>query len=229
MAFFISPPFGNYFNFSKTISIKGSFTLHPRPGKWSQIFKTLRYSFKYKGWTNKIGLRNPGLDYALKHYRNNIISIAILEQNEIEPILEKLPDDQDIELNVSCPNTEKNMISDNLHKFLHPERTWCIIKLSPFSTIEKVDKFYQDGFRQFHCCNTIPVKEGGLSGEKIVPYTCKLVKEIKDKYPDTEVIAGGGIRDLNTINLYRILGADHFSVSSLLFNPIKFHLLYVKI
>ena len=229
MVLFISPPFGNYLNLKKTLSIKGSFTLYPRPGKWTQILKTLRYSFKYGGWTNKIGLRNPGLDYALKYYRNNIISIAILEENEIDKILEKLPDDQDIELNVSCPNTEKHMISNNLHKFLHPERNWCIIKLSPLSKIDSVDKFYQDGFRQFHCCNTIPVKEGGLSGKKIIPYTCKLVKEIKDKYPDTEIIAGGGIGSLDTINLYKKYGADHFSVSSLLFNPIMFLMLYIRI
>ena len=42
---FISPPFGNYINLSNTIPIRGSFTLEERPGKWSQIFKTLRYSF----------------------------------------------------------------------------------------------------------------------------------------------------------------------------------------
>ncbi len=227
--FFISPPFGNYLNLPNTLSIKGSFTLHPRKGKWLQIFKTVRYSFKYNGWINKIGLRNPGLDYALRYYRNNIISIAILENEEIDQIIDKLPEDQDIELNVSCPNTKKDMISNNLHKFLNPQRNWCIIKLSSLTKIEKVDQFYKSGFRQFHCSNTLPVPEGGLSGKSIIPYNSKLIKEIKKKYPDTEIIAGGGIRDIKTVEYYRNLGADHFSVSSVLFNPIQFCLLYFNI
>ena len=132
------------------------------------------------------------------------------------------PLDQDIELNVSCPNTEKDLISNNLHKFLNPQRNWCIIKLSPFTNINKVDQFYKDGFRQFHCSNTIPIQEGGLSGKSIIPYTSKLIKEIKKKYPDTEIIAGGGIRDKHTLDYYKALGADHFSICSILFNPVQF-------
>ena len=42
--FFINPPFGNYLNLPNTISIKGSYTLEPRSGLFTQIFKTLRYS-----------------------------------------------------------------------------------------------------------------------------------------------------------------------------------------
>ena len=41
---FISPPFGNYINLKNTISIRGSFTLEERKGKWTHIIKTLRYS-----------------------------------------------------------------------------------------------------------------------------------------------------------------------------------------
>ena len=89
---FISPPFGNYFNLPKTIPIRGSFTLNERPGKWSQIFKTLRY-VPYLGWVNKIGLRNPGIDYAINTYKKGeIISIAIMDKSEIKPILDKLPE-----------------------------------------------------------------------------------------------------------------------------------------
>ena len=82
---FISPPFGNYIEIKNCISIKGSFTLNERPGLICQIFKTLRYSFEHKGWVNKIGLRNKGLDYAIKKYKNtnHIVSIAILNKGEI--------------------------------------------------------------------------------------------------------------------------------------------------
>ena len=64
---FISPPFGNYLNLQKTISIKRKFTLNERLNKWFYILKTLRYSFKNKGWVNKIGLRNPGIDWAIQN------------------------------------------------------------------------------------------------------------------------------------------------------------------
>ena len=70
MNLFISPPFGNYINLPYTRSIKGSFTLEPRPGLFSQIIKTLRYSFEHKGWINKIGLRNKGIDWAVDKYKN---------------------------------------------------------------------------------------------------------------------------------------------------------------
>jgi len=220
---FISPPFGNYINLPNSISIKGSFTLKPRLGLFSQIIKTLRYSSKNKGWINKIGLRNKGIDYAIKSYRKgHIVSIALLEIDDIKKIKNKIPDDMDIELNVSCPNTEKNMISDNLDVFLNNKRDWCIIKLSPTTNFNMIDKFYKKGFRQFHCSNTLKVKFGGLSGPVLIPYTSNLIKKIKNKYNDVVVIAGGGVTNLKIANTYLDLGADHISVSTLLFNPVSF-------
>ena len=68
---FISPPFGNYLSLPKTVTIKGSYTLYPRTGLFAQIIKTLRYSSLDGGWINKIGLRNPGIDYAIKYYKPN--------------------------------------------------------------------------------------------------------------------------------------------------------------
>ena len=87
---FINPPFGNYFSFENTISIKGSYTLEPRNGLVMQILKTLRYSFEHSGWINKIGLRNPGIDYALKNYdKKTIISVAILNKEDISKLIKK--------------------------------------------------------------------------------------------------------------------------------------------
>ena len=232
---FISPPFGTYLNLPNARSVKGSFTLEKRPGKWMQIIKTLRYSFKYNGWINKIGLRNPGIDYAIQKYANtdNIVSVAILKEEDIQPLLKKIPDTMNLEINISCPNTDKHLISKDIHKFLNIKRRWCIIKLSPLTDMTSIDNYYNQGFRQFHCSNTLPTKmlkektfDGGISGPILIPYTLKLVKKIKDKYPDTEIIAGGGIRDLQTLQKYKNAGADHFSVSTLLFSPIKFSLIY---
>jgi len=219
---FISPPFGNYIDLPKTISIRGSFTLNERPGKWMQILKTLRY-IPGVGWINKIGLRNPGIDHAIKNYKKGtIVSIAIMNKWEIEPILKKIPDDMDIELNVSCPNTKKHLISSGLKPFINKKRNWCIIKLSPLESPLSINKYYSEGFRQFHASNTFPTEKGGISGKTITPYTKSTINYIKSQWKDTVVIAGGGIRTMKDVEEYRKVGADHFSVSSLCFNPISF-------
>jgi len=221
---FISPPFGNYIYLPNTMSIKGSYTLEPRSGLIQQILKTFRYSFKYKGWVNKIGLRNKGLEYGIKNYNpcRDIISIAILDKNENPKIINILPENTNIELNISCPNVNKCLEHTQLSSFINPKRQWCIIKLSPLADMKLVDKYYQQGFRQFHCSNTIPVEEGGLSGASIIPYTSYFLKSIKDTYTDVEIIAGGGIYDMGVYNKYKNLGADHYSISTLFLHPIKF-------
>jgi dihydroorotate dehydrogenase len=228
---FISPPFGNYLNLPNTKSIKGSFTLHPRTGLLLQIIKTLRYSFEKHGWVNKIGLRNKGIDYAIKTYKYDkqaIISIAIMDRNEINLLNTKIPNSMDLELNISCPNVKNNLIHDDLYKFLNLERKWCSIKLSPNTDISLVDKYYKQGFRQFHCCNTLLTEHGGLSGITIQKYSFKLIEEIKNKYNDVEIIGGGGITTLDDIEKYKKYGAQHYSISSLMFNPIMFGIFYYK-
>ena len=59
----------------------------------------------------------------------------------------------DIELNVSCPNAEKHMVTEGLGRFICSDRTWCIIKLSPKADKGVIDGFYRE-IRQFHCSNT---------------------------------------------------------------------------
>lgn len=229
--FFISPPFGNYINLPYTTSITGSFTLEPREGKWKQIFKTLRYSTRYNGWINKIGLRNPGIQEGLRlmDKEKDIMSIAILQEKEIEKIEKMIPKNLNIELNVSCPNLKKMPINSGLDIFLNPQRKWCIIKLKPTETEESIDTYYNMGFRQFHASNTLPIKfKGGLSGPALIPYTNEIIDTIKNKYDDAVVIAGGGVRSVLDEEQYKKRGANHVSVSSLLFNPFMFGLFYVN-
>lgn len=234
--FFISPPFGNYIQLPQTISIKGSFTLHPRDGLLRQMISTLRYIPKYKGWVNKIGLRNKGIDWAIHDYhRTNsttksvIYSIAIMDPSEILKLSQKLPEHMNIELNVSCPNVKKNYHHlDQLHLFQHPNRTWCIVKLSPHTSFETIDHYHKLGFRQFHCCNTVPVPEGGLSGMAVKPYSQKLIIYIRDKYPECEIIAGGGIQTKADVEEYRSIGSNHFAFSTVMFHPWTFFKFYVS-
>lgn len=237
---FISPPFGNYksiisrlYNLDKVKNyeikyIKGSYTLEPRLGLFSQIIKTLRYSFAANGWINKIGLRNPGIKYAIKQNYNNldeeqrtkiITSIAILDKDDIQQFQKYIPHDMNLEINISCPNVEHSLIASGISGFINKYRTWCIVKLSPIATHSQIDELYNQGFRQFHCSNTLPIASGGLSGPSLIPYTSRLITYISRNYPDCEIIAGGGIRTNDDINEYKQLRAHYFSVSTLLFNP----------
>ena len=248
MVFFISPPFGNYLSFNNSISIKGSYTLEPRDGLVLQVLKTLRYSFYYEGWINKIGLRNPGLDEGVRRYLKNkadggleeVVSIAICAREEIPKIIEKIPDDMNIEINVSCPNhnifrgdenkndNENECVEFSLERFLNKKRKWCIIKLSPLEKLKIIDQYYDMGFRQFHCSNTFPIHEtlgngerayiGGLSGKKLIPYTSGLIDYLSKK-EGVEIIAGGGVRSVEDAEQYKKLGAHHISASTMFFNP----------
>ena len=225
---FIAPPFGNYLNFNHNyfISVKGSFTLEPREGLIISILKTLRYSFKNKGWVNKIGLKNKGIDWAIKNEKSSLLSIAIIKKEDIKKIEKKVPRNTNIELNISCPNIDKDKSIEDLSCFLNDERKWCIVKLSPVTSDKTIDNLYNMGFRQFHCCNTLPIKEGGLSGPKVKPYSLEMIKYIKQNYKDTEIIGGGGIQTINDISDYKKAGADHFSISTLCFSPLKFLMFY---
>lgn len=240
MQLFISPPFGNYLGFlPNTHAIYGSYTLYPRPGLFKQIMKTLRYDSSAKGWINKIGLRNKGIDYMIQKWeksifsfihRNNIVSIAILNHNDIEHFLKKIPDDMNLEINISCPNTEDDLVKSDIQKFLNPKRKICSLKCSPFTDTNEIDYFYNLGFRRFHFSNTIPVPpRGGLSGPLLIPYTSKLTKYTKDKYGDAVfVISGGGIRSIEHIKNYQRLGCDAVSISTLCFNPFHFIIFYMN-
>ena len=102
---FIAAPFGNYIKTKNTISVSGSWTVEKRTGRIVQIVKTLRYT--KRGWVNKIGLRNPGLTIGLpKHKTGEVFSIAGIEKDDWRLFTEKIPNDFNIEVNMSCPNIE---------------------------------------------------------------------------------------------------------------------------
>ena len=83
--YFISAPFGNFLRFKNTISVAGTFTVKPRPGRIKQIIRTLRYVRTDAGWSwrNKLGLRNPGLQKALQTINyDKILSIAAIDNTD---------------------------------------------------------------------------------------------------------------------------------------------------
>lgn len=223
MATFISAPFGNYLKFKNAISVTGTWTYKPRPGLFRQVVKTLRYT--RDGWRNKIGLRNRGIKYGLKKTKaDEVLSIAAIGEHDWINLESIVPEDQNIELNISCPNLDTHQDSTIFNGFdLWPTayRKWCIVKVPPTATYALLDKIVKLGFTQIHASNTLPTDKGGLSGAILLPHTRRIIKYLKREYDHVEVIAGGGIKETWHAEFYKDLGADHFSIGTACFNPFK--------
>ena len=109
-----------------------------------------------------------------------------------------------------------------IENFSYDTRQWYIGKISPLTTFDELEKYISEfNFKQIHACNTLPIDRGGLSGKELVPYTSKFIMHIKEYYPHIEIIAGGGISEKEDIKRYIDLGADHISLGTVCFNPVK--------
>lgn len=215
--FFIAAPFGNYLKFNNTLSVSGTWTLKSRPGRFKQIAKTLRYT--KRGWVNKLGLRNKGIDYGLKHH-GDVLSIAAIEQADWYELHKKIPKDMSVEVNLGCPNVQPNLFP-GFASFTRESREWCIAKIPPTFEEKDIDFVIQSGFKQIHACNTIPTKDGGLSGREVMPHTIRILNYIKKKHSGITVIAGGGVTELLHAQYYIDAGADHISLGTICFAPWK--------
>lgn len=222
--FFISAPFGNYIKSKKCISVTGTWTLNSRGNRLWAVIKTLRYNIDNKGWTNKLGLPNPGINVGLrKTSTTEVLSIAEVEREEFNHLNILIPPNQNIELNLSCPNIGKSLSWESVRIFDHDSRDWCIAKMSPLTSPEELEFVIEYlGFKQIHVSNTLPTKNGGQSGTILKDYTLGLIELIRDEWKDeVEIIAGGGVREFKDVLDYLKMGADHISIGSVCFNPLK--------
>ena len=234
MKFFIAAPFGNYIKYrsrDNVIPVTGSWTLQYRSGflgRIIRILKTMRYDRRRHGWLNKLGLPNEGIEVGLKKtISSEIMSIAAIEDSDFNELFKLIPLDQSLEINFSCPNLdEKSPLSWNDASVFNnspSNRKYCIAKIAPTTTIDQltflIDKL---GFKQIHCCNTLPVKEGGLSGKSLIPYVNNLISIIREKWGnEIVIIAGGGVTNQDDIKNYLSQGANHISLGTICFKPWK--------
>ena len=233
--FFISAPFGNYIKHPNAISTVGTYTLHPRGNRLWSVVKSLRWSRRHKGWTNRLGLPNPGIKVGLEKIlegqilygvKNDpeILSIAATDRGELETLASLIPANQSVELNLSCPNLEKILPWDDAEIFLREmRREWCIAKLSPLTSPEQLEFLIDElGFKQLHFSNTLPLRGGGLSGPELRPYTMELIDIVRERWgAAVEVIAGGGVDSIGAVQDYLARGADHVSIGSVCLNWFK--------
>ena len=231
---FIAAPFGNWVKPVGCVPVTGTFTLHPQGNKvWSAI-KSLRYSTKHKGWMNNMGLPTPGVKVGLQqHIYGEVLSIAEIERNDFRKLYNIIPERMDVELNLSCPNLGRSLPWDSTEIFARTKenRKWCICKVSPTVTPEDLEFLITKlGFTQIHASNTLPIPgSGGLSGQALIPYTLRIIKLIKEEWPEVTVIAGGGVRDFGAVYEYLSAGADHVSIGSVCFNPFKLRKILKKV
>ncbi len=223
----LSPPVGSRLFVKNVSSVLGSYTLHKRKGLFLQIVKTIRLT--KKGWVNKIGLRNKGVENIKVRRNIDIISISSLQENDFENILEillkhkanKTIKTNTIEINISCPNENVfNIKEDVLQKYL--QNFQIIVKTSPCIKENTYAKLIKLGVKNFHISNTLPSERGGLSGKILKPMNIETIKTLRRKYKESiYIIAGGGIYSYKDLLDYKNAGADSFSLSTLFFNPFK--------
>lgn len=243
---YIAPPFGNWLGWLPFVNvIRGSFTLEERPGLWERIRNNFWYDSKKGGYVNCIGLRNCGIVKALSakqntwfpftYKKNDLLSIAILDMADVGDLNKLIPTDCNLEINISCPNTEKKLNTVGIETFLNKERLMCTIKLPPVVSFSNINKYYQMGFRMFDTSNTLPLKDndgnymGGLSGPSLKMHTIRNISYIRNKYgDDVYIIAGGGVRSMEDAKCYLDHGANAISVSTLCCNPLLFTVFYVQ-
>ena len=222
----IAPPFGKYLKFKETSNIYGSFTLERRKGLVKQCVKTIR-KIGPNAWRNKIGLRNPGLPNIKPPKRSqDIISLAALDMSdwqEFADILnsDKFADCKNIEINIGCPNA---MICDFPKELASLYRGKnLIVKFPPNIDINaKITEYLEVGITLFHLCNTLPSNKGGISGYPLKALSVPAVKSAREEFGDKiTLIGGGGVYTIEDAKEYLEAGADHLSLSSVMFNPLK--------
>jgi len=188
-----------------------------------QILKTLRY--KDGGWQNKIGLRNAGIVEGLKRTRStDVLSLAAIDPHDWTKLNNIVPHDTSCEINISCPNLEKNIDPINLPDFdiwPNSDRVWCICKVPPTVSKYEIDKIVDSGYHQIHASNTLYSINGGRSGKVLKAYTTEILDYIKNKYSHVTVIAGGGITSKKDAEFYLNRGADYVSLGTVCFTPWK--------
>ena len=232
---FIAAPFGNWIKPVGCIPVTGTFTLHARGNVLWSVLRTLRWNSKLQGWTNNLGLPNPGVKVGLhKHIRGEVLSIAEIERNDFKKLYREIPEGIDIELNLSCPNLQnRNLPWDSTEIFARnkEKRKWCICKVSPTVTPEDLEFLITKlGFTQIHASNTLPIQHfGGLSGRTLIPYTLDIIRLIREEWPEVTIIAGGGVADFSGVYEYLNGGADHVSLGSVCFNPLALRKILKKI
>ncbi len=229
----ISAPFGNYIQPRGATPTLGTFTAAARPGRLTQVIRTVRWSPSLGAWVNKIGLRNPGIDWLSARVSSGrtdvsgkIVSIHGFTPEDWSTLLIKTVslDPLAVELNMSCPNVGCIDEPDWLFARAAAMHPMIAVKLPPVNYRGLFTRALDAGVRLFHCCNTLPVPRGGVSGKPLKPVALQCVRDVLElgaarNVSNIRIIGGGGITSPADIDDYAAAGASHVAVATKCFNP----------
>ena len=226
----IAAPFGNYIHPRGATPTLGTFTAKRRPGRVMQVLKTVRYYRRLKAWVNHIGLRNPGMAWLVERagarkvdVADKLVSVHGFNRDEWMSLIEDAArlGPCGIELNMSCPNVGEVDWPDDLFERAVASGAPVVVKLPPINYEVMLVQALEAGVRAFHCCNTLPVPAGGLSGAPLKPLSLRCVRALRHGAHGDELtlIGGGGIHSIEDIDAYRTAGADHVSLGTVTMHP----------
>ncbi len=211
-------------------------TLNPREGNVPpRIFE------KAGGIVNRVGLQNCGLEVFAKEHLPKIrkiktrVFISVFGENfkEWEEIISLLngEDVDAFELNFSCPNLNKEVLTKNpkkcariAEKLRKLTKKPLVAKINAVDNPEKISQILEkSGVDGIICSNTIPTEvsingktyKGGLSGEPIKKFVLEAIKKIRKK-TKIDIAACGGIRKPKDVEDYKKVGANVFVLGSVL-------------
>lgn len=229
----VSAPFGNYVRCAGATSTLGTFTLERRRGRVWRVLKTVRYSVTTRAWVNRIGLRNPGIAWLERKVAGgmpvdrSIVSIHGFDADQWHALVDRLAAlrPMAMELNLSCPNVGGVSWPEGLFERAVATGVPVIAKVPPIRFAGMVEAAVAGGVRVLHCCNTLPVPQGGLSGKPLMPVSLECVRWVRSwsaeaGIPPLLVIGGGGITSAADVDAYADAGADAFAVGTKAFNPV---------
>jgi len=229
----ISAPFGNYIQPPGTTATLGTFTAARRGGilnrAW-RILLTVRYYPRMKAWVNRIGLRNPGIDWLVNKAQagkvdvsDKLVSIHGFTPDDWATLLDKTAALRPlaIELNMSCPNVGHIAWPADLFQRAHDTGVPVIVKVPPVNYDAMVEQAYAAGLRLFHCCNTLPNPGGGMSGKPLMHVALQCIQDLQRKayFDELTIIGGGGVYASDDVDAYADLGVKHIAVGTKVMNP----------
>ncbi len=226
----ISAPFGNYVQPNGTTPTLGTFTAAARPGRVWRIVKTVRYYPRLKAWVNRIGLRNPGLPWLRERVEagkidvsDKLVSVHGFSAEDWWALLEGIERIKPlgVELNMSCPNVGHIDWPPELFERALATGVPVIAKLPPVNYHDMLGQAIDAGVRCFHCCNTLPVPAGGVSGQPLKPVSLMVIRALRAR-PGGDaltIIGGGGIYAPSDVDDYRAAGANHFALGTKVMHP----------
>ncbi len=231
----ISAPFGNYIQPRGATATLGTFTAESRPGRWWRVMLTVRYYPRAGAWINQIGLRNPGIEWLVGRVREGridprgkILSIHGFNDAEWRTLLGRAKEigPRALELNMSCPNVGHIDWPGWLFAEALATGIAVIVKLPPVRFEEMTGQALSAGVRAFHCCNTIPVPRGGVSGKPLKPVAIQCIGWVRGMArgmgieDEVVIIGGGGITTPGDIDDYADAGARHVAIGTKAMNPL---------